>query len=515
MHGTYYFLNALSKSLNDKLQGFELADCFSQNREELILSFTKEENELHIIVNLSRGFNAFAFKDEFYKAKSSFTNHFKSCFDKKVDRIVQVPYDRSFYIQFHDRSKILFKMHGNRSNIILFNQKNVVEQLFNSKIKEDLTFELQDLQKARPSITEEINSMDELLSQNLILGKDAKAYLKTILSAEKTMNLSLDVYHLFIKKIDQWNHDFYLNEYSIIPWKTETSVLFDCPLKASNELFSRLNHYHFYTLRKETILKELTKDQKRINSYISKTSIEFEKLKLNGNLKEKADVVMANLHLLVQHEKDYVLDNFYDETTFTIRFKKDEKAQKIAQKWYSKSKNFHKQISHIEDNLAKKQADLFTINAEIEQINLIEDIRALNAYIKSKEKIELTETQCPFKQVFFEGFEILIGRNSKNNDELVKYGHKNDIWLHAKDVSGSHTLIRVKNNKSVSDKVIEFAARLAAYYSKRKSDTLCPVMYTELKYVRKRKGFLPGQVVVEREKVILVTSCSISDLTQA
>ena len=83
--------------------------------------------------------------------------------------------------------------------------------------------------------------------------------------------------------------------------------------------------------------------------------------------------------------------------------------------------------------------------------------------------------------------------------------HKDDLWLHAKDVSGSHVIIKFQAGKTFPTTVIEKAAQLAAWYSKRKSDSLCPVIYTPKKFVRKPKGAAPGSVIVDRENVILVT----------
>ena len=81
---------------------------------------------------------------------------------------------------------------------------------------------------------------------------------------------------------------------------------------------------------------------------------------------------------------------------------------------------------------------------------------------------------------------------------------KEDLWLHVKDGPGSHVLIKHQAGKTFPEKIIEAAAQLAAFYSKRKNEALCPVIYTPRKFVRKRKGDPPGAVVVEKEKVILV-----------
>ena len=103
------------------------------------------------------------------------------------------------------------------------------------------------------------------------------------------------------------------------------------------------------------------------------------------------------------------------------------------------------------------------------------------------------------------GFTILVGRNAQNNDLLTqKYAHKDDYWLHAKDVSGSHVVVRHRAGQPVPAPVLEHAAQLAAWYSRRQNDSLCPVTVTPKKFVRKPKGARPGQVVVEREQVLLV-----------
>jgi predicted ribosome quality control (RQC) complex YloA/Tae2 family protein len=85
-----------------------------------------------------------------------------------------------------------------------------------------------------------------------------------------------------------------------------------------------------------------------------------------------------------------------------------------------------------------------------------------------------------------------------------KYSFKDDLWLHAKDVAGSHVLIKYQSGKNFPKEVIERAAQLAAWNSKRKNENLCPVAFTFKKFVRKRKGDPAGTVVVEREEVILV-----------
>jgi predicted ribosome quality control (RQC) complex YloA/Tae2 family protein len=117
---------------------------------------------------------------------------------------------------------------------------------------------------------------------------------------------------------------------------------------------------------------------------------------------------------------------------------------------------------------------------------------------------DLTVDQL-FKEVNLDGFRILIGRNARNNDLLTqRFAYKEDLWLHARDVSGSHVLIKYRPGKSFPRNVIERAAELAAWYSRRRTDSLCPVTVTPRKFVRKPKGLAEGQVLIEKESVVMV-----------
>ena len=86
----------------------------------------------------------------------------------------------------------------------------------------------------------------------------------------------------------------------------------------------------------------------------------------------------------------------------------------------------------------------------------------------------------------------------------MKYAFKDDLWLHARDVAGSHVVLKAQPGKNFPSMVIEKTAQLAAWFSKGKNLPLCPVIHTPKKYVRKPKGFAPGMMKVEREEVILV-----------
>jgi len=103
-----------------------------------------------------------------------------------------------------------------------------------------------------------------------------------------------------------------------------------------------------------------------------------------------------------------------------------------------------------------------------------------------------------------EGFVILIGRNAEQNHRLVTEKSKpDDLWLHVRERTGSHVIIR-RDGREIPESVLQTAAELAAYYSSARADSSVEVAITERRYVRPLKGGRPGQVTVKRETVLAV-----------
>ena len=104
-----------------------------------------------------------------------------------------------------------------------------------------------------------------------------------------------------------------------------------------------------------------------------------------------------------------------------------------------------------------------------------------------------------------DGFKILVGKNNKQNDHLtLKVADNNDIWLHTKNIPGSHVIVKTEG-KSISDETIYEAAMLAAFFSKSKMSSQVPVDYTKRKNIKKPNKAKPGMVIYETNSTIYVT----------
>ena len=130
---------------------------------------------------------------------------------------------------------------------------------------------------------------------------------------------------------------------------------------------------------------------------------------------------------------------------------------------------------------------------------------AEQGYIRaSKAKAKPPKSAPPIEFTSPDGFTILVGRNNKQNDQLTcKTAEKTDIWLHTKDITGSHVIIRT-GGVTPPDETILYAARIAAAHSSAKNSAQVPVDYVRVKFVKKPAGAKPGMVIFTNNKTVYV-----------
>ena len=146
MHNNYYFLRQLSRQLHQELIGFRIGDVFSQAKNELVISLYKEREERFIKANLDPTFCCLSVPELFNRARRNSVDLFYQIIDLEIIDIVQIENDRSFYFQLDNGFQLLFKMHGNRSNVILFQEEKILN-VFKNKLKQDKLIKIVDLSK--------------------------------------------------------------------------------------------------------------------------------------------------------------------------------------------------------------------------------------------------------------------------------------------------------------------------------------------------------------------------------
>lgn len=234
--------------------------------------------------------------------------------------------------------------------------------------------------------------------------------------------------------------------------------------------------------------------------------------------KIKGELITSYIYMIEKGMESVEVANFYDpeykniKISLNTNFTPSENAQKYFKK-YNKMKTAKKEITS-QMEITKEEIDyLENIMLSIENCeNLAElmDIReelGKVGYLRSKNnsKKETKLTTKPHEFVSSNGFKILVGKNNKQNDHLtLKVAYNEDIWMHTKNIPGSHVIIKTEG-KEVPDETIFEGAMLAAFFSKSKMSSQVPVDYTKKKNVKKPNGAKPGMVIYDTNNTIYVT----------
>jgi len=184
-----------------------------------------------------------------------------------------------------------------------------------------------------------------------------------------------------------------------------------------------------------------------------------------------------------------------------------------AGRYFERSKNSLRSRQELKGRVEATSKEIERLEALRQQVEQEDDRSSgeLDALLEIQKRfIKLSpkqdETGPQFREfTVFGGMKVLVGKNAKQNDELTtRVAKKEDVWLHARGVPGSHVVLQAGSRKEIPKEAIEQAAEIAAYYSDARPQPLAPVSYTRKKYVRKPKGADPGAVVMEREDVIMI-----------
>ncbi|MEM9856129.1 MAG: NFACT RNA binding domain-containing protein [Bacteroidota bacterium] len=506
MHNNYYFLQKLTAALELKLQGRELRQCFSQNKDELILIF---DHGFIIKAALDSSFCCLSFPDNFHRARKNSVDLFEEIMNKQVLEVYQFENERCFSMVFKGGYQLLFKMHGNRSNLILF-QNDKLLKIFKSNLKNDHELSISEmnrpLQQSYESFKKEHGDYTKLYPT---FGKVIKEYLQELNIVEKSLEEQWSIIQHTVKALNDDN--FYLCRYRNSTHLTLLEI--GEILEHYSGPVSAVNHFFSYKIQQETFEKEKNKcinkvkqNLQKTRNYILSTSKKLTALETGVNYSQIADLIMANLHAINTGTEKVELANFYTEgTPVNIKLNRNISPQKNAENYYRKSKNQSRELEILRQNIDSKKRRESELMTQLDLVDQCKDLKGIRKLNKIETQALKKESDKPFKKVEYLGFKILVGKNAKSNDAMLRdHTQKNDLWLHAKDVSGSHVIVKEIPGKAFPKSLIEKAAELAAFYSKNKNESVCPVIYTPRKFVRKRKGDPAGSVVIDREKVILV-----------
>lgn len=238
--------------------------------------------------------------------------------------------------------------------------------------------------------------------------------------------------------------------------------------------------------------------------------------------KDRADLLMAYLHEWKPGMKDMTLPDFVTGQPVVISLDPEKNAVLNAQSLYKKHQKLRRSRAALEPLLIDVQSEITYLEqvevalAQLEQYRTPEDLNSLKeirdeliqqGYLEDPDQryrsSPASETTDFLHFRSPSGFEVLVGRNNRQNDSLTfRLANDYDLWFHTQEIPGSHVLLRLEPGSAPDDQDLQFTADLAAYYSRARQSDQAPVVYTEPKHVYKPKGAKPGMAIYKQERIL-------------
>lgn len=228
------------------------------------------------------------------------------------------------------------------------------------------------------------------------------------------------------------------------------------------------------------------------------------------------ELLTTHLYTIDKSMTSVTLENYYSplQEQVTIPLSTQKTPSQNAQHYFKLYRKSKAAQEHASQQLLKADDELFLLESALEDLDKcstttdLAEIRRLlseNGYIRStstERKHKKIQEGQPYRFTSPDGTEILVGKNSLQNDRLTLHARGGELWLHAQGIPGSHVLI--KSESEPSDETLLWAAKLAAYFSKGRNHPALPVDYTRRKHVKKAAGSPAGFVTYTHFQTILI-----------
>lgn len=520
----YYELIYLKKALKNKLIGGAVEQAVSPYKNFIEFLVRGNDQKYRLEFSSAPG-NTALFLDSYRGAKKSNTIDFFEVIYGITITDVQIPEtDRWVFISFENGYKLHFRLFSNRSNVFL-SKDEVIQEVFKEYDEPGSTPpqpQVLDIFEIKGDISNK-STKNKMLALNAMLPRqNMKELIKTHgldeLSIEELKAFVIDM----VKEMEE-HPDFRLLE------NGETTLLSQETLPLTTEkhfedvneliLHRYKNYAHNQRLKqqKSSLLKSLKRKIKRANSGLRNLNEADKGLERAEKYEQWGHILMSHAHLGKVNKEEIEVEDLYDEGKMvTIPLEIELDIAENAQRYYKKSTGAERSYKEAMERIPIMEQEK---QKAVELLDEAESITNLWEFKNWEEEHEQElreyrnngnagsdEENLPFHTFQVQGYPVWIGKNAKSNDTLVQKAHKEDIWMHARGVPGSHLIIRMGNDKDMPPKkVLLEAASYAAFNSKAKGSKLVPVIITKKKYVRKPKGSAPGAVVVDKEEVEMVS----------
>lgn len=284
-----------------------------------------------------------------------------------------------------------------------------------------------------------------------------------------------------------------------------------------------LDRFYFGKAERDRVKQRASDLEKFLRNELKKNQHKIPKLRSTLSNSEKAEqfklygeLITANIYQLDRGMNKAEVHNFYEEEAplITVPLDTQKTPSENAQHYFKKYNKLKNSIQYIHQQLKETDDEIQYLESLLQQLESasasdVEEIREEleeGQYLKKRKNVrkrKKNDKPSIEKYLSSSDVEIWVGKNNKQNDYLTnKFANAYDIWLHTKDIPGSHVVIR---NSEPDETTIMEAANIAAYFSKAKHSSSVPVDYTHVKHVKKPSGAKPGFVTYDNQKTVHIT----------
>ncbi|MCK1160045.1 NFACT family protein [Streptococcus uberis] len=533
-----FFLHYLTEELSDKLLNGRIQKVNQPYERELVLGVRNHRQNFKVLISAHPVFGRIHLTDSNFQnpqVPNTFTMIMRKYLQGAViesfkqidnDRIIEIGVSNKNEIGDDIKATLIIEIMGKHSNIILVdrNQNKIIESIkhvgftqnsYRTILPGSTYIEPPKTGAKNPFTIEdeplfEILQTQDLSPKNLQklfqgLGRDTANQLAERLTTDK-----LKAFRQFFKQ--KVSPHLTQNAFSAVPF-SDSGQSFE-------QLSELLDYYYLEKAERDRVSQQASDLIHRVQNELDKNRLKLRKqeaeLKATENaedFRQKGELLTTYLSLVPNNKESVTLDNYYTGEPLTISLDLALSPNQNAQRYFKKYQKLKEAVKHLSGLIEETKQSIHyfeSVEYNLSQANLdeIEDIReelVQAGFMKRRATDKRHKRKKPEQYLASDGKTIiLVGRNNLQNEELTfKMAKKGELWFHAKDIPGSHVII--KDNLNPSDEVKTDAAELAAYFSKGRYSNLLQVDMIEAKKLHKPSGAKPGFVTYTGQKTLRVT----------
>lgn len=517
----FYALIYLTEVLKNKCKGQPFLFSISPHKNVWDAYVSNEENRFRIKFSSDPSETALFIDSDRPPKKANTTRFFEPLSGKTIRDVTMADNDRCINLLFDQKFSLMFQIFGNTPNIFLLKNDEIIESF-----KSPDEFEGKTAPKPRQASVAKIPNPDDSVKRVItkLDPKFPRHLIPLVIDEfglkEKSISEIKDVVDSLINSMLNRpefrvleNGNLCLVPESLLPYGN--LKVFDNVNDAVRFAYYKSSHERRLENQRQSIRPKMEKIINKYESTIQELQKADKGLKRADKYEKYGHILMAHAHEKKAFNDSVAFPDLYNpEQEVEIPVKPELSLAENAQYYYEKSAKSKRSVKESKRRLGETEKKLDHLKELQTSLNEVNKLYEFQDWYKEYEqdlfdagvlKAEAAKKAPPYRVLEIDGYEVWVGKNAKSNDQLTTDAHKEDVWMHARGVSGSHLVIRMDNHKEMPPKqTLLKAASVAAWNSKARGSGLAPVIITKRKYVVKPKGAATGAVRVNREEVEMV-----------